>query len=301
LNKRSTVRLFKLWFVPEPVHPMQIIKTVAEMRLAAAKFNLEGKTIGLVPTQGALHAGQEALIRAAVQRADAVVVTIFVNPLQFPANEIPANYPRSLGDDLQLCEGAGAQVVFVPDEAEIYPKGFSSFVQEEGASKLLCGPSRPGHFRGVTTFMAILCNLIRPDYVFYGQKTIQRAVVVRRMAEQLQFGVEVIVVPTARDPDGLAAGVRNREFTPTMRQEALAIHAALKRAGEMVEAGVRSPDRIIAEATHILGQQRRIRVIYVALVDSSTLESVREIIPGQVMLTIAAWVDEVRLIDNAIL
>lgn len=295
------MRLFKLWFVPEPVRPMQIIKTVAEMRLAAAKFNLEGKTIGLVPTQGALHGGQEALIRAAAQRADAVVVTIFVNPLQFPANEIPANYPRSLGDDLQLCEAAGAHIAFAPDETEIYPKGFSSFVQEEGVSKLLCGPSRPGHFRGVTTFMAILCNLIRPDYVFYGQKTIQRAVVVRRMLEQLQFGVEVIVIPTVREPDGLAAGVRNREFTPTMRQGALAIHAALRRAGEMVESGVRIPDRIIAEATHILGQQRRVRVIYVALVDANTLEPVREIIPGQVMLTIAAWVDEVRLIDNAML
>lgn len=280
---------------------MQKVESVSQMRLLSASLNLEGKTIALVPTQGALHAGQEALIRAAAGKADAVVVSLFVNPLQFPANEIPANYPRSLEADLALCADAGATAVFVPTAEEIYPRGFSTYVNEEMTSRFLCGPSRPTHFRGVATLLAKLFNIIRPDYVYFGEKTAQRAAVIRKMVDDLEFGVEVILVPTVREPDGLAAGVRNRDFTPTMRLEALAIYTALKRAKEMVEAGVRSPDRLIAEATHILGERRRIRVIYVTIVDPRTMEAVKEIIPGQCMMAVAAWIDEVRLIDNAVL
>ena len=280
---------------------MQKVESVSKMRLLAASLNLEGKTIALVPTQGALHAGQEALIRVAAGKADAVVVSLFVNPLQFPANEIPANYPRSLEPDLALCADAGATAVFVPTAEEIYPRGFSTYVNEETTSRVLCGPSRPTHFRGVATLLAKLFNIIRPDYVYFGEKTAQRAAVIRKMVDDLEFGVETILVPTVREPDGLAAGVRNRDFTPTMRLEALAIYTALKRAKEMVEAGVRSPDRLIAEATHILGERRRIRVIYVTIVDPRTMETVKEIIPGQCMMAVAAWIDEVRLIDNAVL
>lgn len=271
------------------------------MRSLTAQLKAQGKTIGLVATQGALHAGQEALIRAAAAKADVVVVSIFINPLQFPPSEPTDRYPRTLEADLALCEACGAQVVFVPAAEEIYPRGFSTYVSEEATSRALCGPSRPTHFRGVTTVMAKLFNVIRPDFAFIGQKTVQRAAVVRKMAADLHVGVEVIVVPTARDADGLAAGVRNRDFTPSQRQEALAIYAALKRAKEMVDGGVRNPDRLIAEATHILGQRRRVRVIYVAMVDRETMETAREVTPGRTMLAIAAWVDEVRLIDNMVL
>lgn len=277
------------------------IETVSEMRSLAASLNLDGKTIALVATQGALHAGQEALIRAARAKADAVVVSIFVNPLQFPSNEVSANYPRRLEEDLALCAEAGANAVFLPSTEEIYPRGFSTYVNEEGTSRYLCGPSRPTHFRGITTLLAKLFNIIRPDYAYFGEKTVQRAAVVRKMVQDLEFGVEVIVVPTVREADGLAAGVRNRDFTPTMRQEALAIYTALKRAKEMVEAGVRSPDRLVAEATHILGERRRVRVIYVTIVDPRTMETAREIVPGQCMMAVAVWIDEVRLIDNCVL
>lgn len=280
---------------------MKIVLSVAEMRSLAAQLKAEGKTIALVTTQGALHGGQEALIRAAAQKADVVVVTIFVNALQFPPNEITANYPRSLGEDMELCERCGAQVAFTPPAEEIYPKGFSSYVSEETISRLLCGPSRPTHFRGVTTLVAKLFNIVRPDYAFFGQKAVQRAAVVRKMAEDLGFAVEIVVVPTVREPDGLAAGVRNRDFTPTMRQEAQGIRAALTRAKEMAAAGVKSTDRLIAEATHILSQRRRLRIIYIAVVDATTMEAMREVVPGRSMLAIAAWVDEVRVIDNAVL
>jgi pantoate--beta-alanine ligase len=280
---------------------MQKIETVSEMRSSAAEWKAQGKTIALVATQGALHTGQEALIRAAAARADIVVVSIFVNPLQFGANEPTEHYPRSLESDLKLCERCGAHVVFNPAAGEMYPKGYSTYVTEDVISRLLCGPSRPTHFRGVTTITAKLFHLIRPDFAYFGQKAVQRAAVVRKMAADLHFPVEIVVVPTVRDPDGLAAGVRNAEFTPNQRQDALAIHAALVRAKEMVDSGVRITDRIVAEATHILGQRRRIRVIYVATVDPETMEPRREIVPGRTMLAIAAWVDEIRLIDNIVL
>jgi pantoate--beta-alanine ligase len=280
---------------------MQKIETVSEMRAVAAQWKAQGKTIAIVPTQGALHAGQEALVRAAAGRADIVVVSIFVNPLQFSPNELTTNYPRSLDADVVCCEASGAAIVFVPTVEEIYPKGYSSYVTEDVTSKMLCGSSRPSHFRGVTTLMAKLFNIVRPDYAFFGQKAVQRAAVVQKMAADLHFAVEIVVIPTVREDDGLAAGVRNKDFTASMRQEALSIHAALKRAKEMVEAGVRSTDRLIAEATHILGQHRRVRIIYVSTVDFATMEPMRDVIPGRTMLAIAAWVDEVRLIDNAVL
>ncbi len=280
---------------------MQTITTMADMRAAADQWRAAGRSIALVPTMGALHAGQEALIRAAAAKADIVVVSCFVNPLQFAPNELIANYPRSREEDVALCERCGATAVFVPSAEEIYPKGFSTYVTEETLSKPLCGPSRPAHFRGVATLMAILFNLVRPQYAFFGQKTAQRAAIVRKMAADLRFEAEVVVVPTVRDTDGLAHGVRNREFTSSQRQEALALSKALTKAREMASAGVRSPDRIIAEATHIIGQHRRVRIIYVAIVDHVTMEPMREVVPGQSMLAIAAWVDEVRIIDNTLL
>jgi pantoate--beta-alanine ligase len=210
-------------------------------------------------------------------------------------------YPRSSEADLALCEASGAQFVFAPPLEVMFPRGHASFVSEEGTSKPLCGASRPGHFRGVTTVMAKLFNIVRPNFVYFGQKTAQRAAVVRRMIDELSFGIEVIVVPTVREADGLASGVRNREFTTSQRQEALALSKALKRAKEMADTGVRSPDRLIAEATHIIGQHRRARVIYVAIVDALTMETMREVVPGKSMLAISTWIDEVRLIDNVVL
>jgi len=280
---------------------MQQIESVSEMRSVAAQLKSSGKTIALVPTMGALHAGQEALIRAAVKKADVAIVSVFLNPLQFGPNEAVANYPRSLAEDLKLCEAAGAQIVFTPSVAEMYPKGYSTYVSEEHIAKSLCGVSRPAHFRGVTTMMAGLFNVIHPDFAFFGQKTAQRAAVVRKMAADLRYGVEIVVVPTVRDADGLAAGVHNRNFTPNMRSEALALSKALKKVKEMADAGVRNPDRLIAEATHILSQHRRVRIIYISVVDTVALEPVREATAGNTMLAIAAWVDEVRLVDNVLL
>jgi pantoate--beta-alanine ligase len=191
--------------------------------------------------------------------------------------------------------------VFAPSADEIYPRGYSTYVSEEAVGRTLCGVSRPTHFRGVATLVAKLFNIIGPDRLFVGQKDAQHAAVIRKIVADLNYTVDLVVVPTVREADGLAAGVRNGELTTALRQEAVAISTALKKVGEMVESGVRSSDRLVAEATHILGRNNRVRVIYASIVDASTMEPTREVVPGKTLMCIAAWVNEIRLTDNAVL
>lgn len=280
---------------------MQKIETVQEMRSVAAQFKRAGRTVALVPTSGSLQAGHAALIELAKKRADVVVVAVFLNPLAFGASDNIARYPRTPAADLQLCESMQVDAVFMPAVEEMYPKGFSTYVIEDAVSKPLCGVARPTHFRGVTTGAAKLLNIVRPDVLVVGQRDAQLAAVVRKMVDDLHFGVEVVVAPTVRDSDGLAVAVRNRDLSPGQRLEAQAINQALVRAKEMAAQGVRSTDRIIAEATHLLGERRQIRVIYVSMVDAVTMEPIRELIPGRTLFAIAVWVNEVRLIDNVLL
>jgi pantoate--beta-alanine ligase len=280
---------------------MQKIESVTEMRSAAAELKRSGKSVALVPTSGALHAGHAALIATAETQADVVVVSVFANPLAFGPSENYARYPRSPDADLKLCEELEVDVVFMPTAEEMFPRGFSTFVTEEAVSKPLCGVSRPTHFRGVTTGLAKLMNIVRPEVLVMGQRDAQQVAVVRKMIADLCLGAEVVVSPTVREVDGLAVTVRNRDLTTRQRQEALAIYASLQRAKEMVAQGVRSTDRVIAEVTHLLGQRRMVRVIYVSMVDPNTMESMREVVPGKTLLAIAAWVDEVRMIDNTLL
>ena len=280
---------------------MQIITTVSEMMALASGLRAQGKTIGLVPTMGALHAGHVSLVSLAVGRADCVVVSIFVNPTQFSPNEDFNKYPRELEADVAKCEAAGAHVIFAPPPDQVYPKGYSTYITEEFIARPLEGVSRPTHFRGVTTVVAKLFNICQPHVAVFGQKDAQQVAVIKKMVADLNFTVEVVVAPTLREPDGLAMSSRNRYLTPTQRQEALAISRALFKAQEMVAAGERRTDRLVAEATHILSQHRRIRVIYVSLVDSATMEPLREVKPGHAVMAIAVWMEDVRLIDNIVL
>ncbi len=271
------------------------------MQTLAEELRSKDQIIGLVPTMGALHEGHLSLLRRAAEQSDTVVVSIFVNPTQFGPNEDFAKYPRDLERDLQLCEEAGADIVFCPTVEEMYPKGYSTYVLEEVVGKPLEGVSRPNHFRGVTTVVAKLFNIIRPDIAVFGQKDAQQVAVIKKMVQDLCFTVNVVVAPTLREVEGLALSSRNRYLTTTMRKEALAIYEALEKAKDMAEQGERRVDRLIAEATHILGEHRRVRVIYVAVVDRNTMEALREVQPGNTLMAIAAWVDEVRLIDNMVL
>ncbi|KXU35335.1 pantoate--beta-alanine ligase [Cephaloticoccus primus] len=280
---------------------MNTVNSISEMQPLTREWRQAQRRVALVPTMGGLHAGQAALIRAARAAADVVVVAAFVNPLQFSPNEVVEHYPSDPAADRQLCEEAGADVFFAPAAAEIYPPDYSTFVTEERLAAPLCGVSRPMHFRGVATLTTKLLNIVQPQVIYFGQKTAQRVAVVRKLIADLGYSVEVAVVPTEREPDGLAYGLVNREFTAALRSQALAVYRALTKARAMVEAGVRSPDRLIAEATHILGEERRLRVIYIAIVDPDTMEPLREVLPGKSLLAISAWVDEHRLVDNILL
>ncbi len=280
---------------------MQKITAVTEMQTWVEDLRSKGQIIGLVPTMGALHEGHLSLIKLAAEQADTVVVSIFVNPTQFGPSEDFSKYPRDLERDLQLCQEAGADVVFAPSVEEMYPKNYSTYITEEFVGKPLEGVSRPTHFRGVTTIVAKLFNIIRPDLAVFGQKDAQQVAVIKKMVLDLNFTVNVVVAPTLREPEGLAMSSRNRYLSTAQRQESLVIGQALKMAKDMIERGERRADRLIAEATHLMSQNRRVRVIYVAIVDRNTMETVREVQPGVHMMVIAAWVDEVRLIDNVVL
>lgn len=277
---------------------MEKITSVPQMREAAAGWRRAGRRVALLPTLGALHAGHASLVRLAREHADVVVVSAFVNPLQFGPSEDFARYPRTPEADEAWARTEKIDVLFAPEAAEMFPKGFSTFVAEETLSKVLCGVSRPGLFRGVLTCWFKLIHVIQPALLIMGERDAQQVAVVRKAVADQGLPVEVRVGATVRESDGLVASARNAYLTTSQRTEAGAVYAALQKAKEMVAAGVRSPDRLVAEATHILAARRRLRVIYIALVDKNSMEPVREVVPGQCLMAISLWVDEVRLTDN---
>jgi pantoate--beta-alanine ligase len=277
---------------------MQKIDKIDPMREAAAALHREGKRIALVPTQGALHAGHASLIRLARTKAEAVVVSALVNPLQFGPSEDLLRYPRTPAADAALCEQEKVELLFTPTPEEMFPRGFSTTLLEDAVSRSLCGVSRPALFRGVLTCWLKLFNIVRPDVVIMGEKDAQQVAVVRKVAADLLLPLEITAGPTVRDADGLAVSSRNTYLTPSQRDEALAVFSALRKAKEMVEAGVKSPDRIVAEVTHLIAAKRRLRVIYISVVDRNTMEQLREVVPGHCLLAISFWVDEIRLTDN---
>lgn len=277
---------------------MQKIDTVQAMSAVSAALRGAGRKVVLLPTMGALHAGHLSLIRLARERGDAVVVSVFVNPLQFGPSEDFVKYPRNLAADAALCEKEGVEAFFAPTAEEMYPKGFSTQLTEDHVSKPLCGVSRLALFRGVLTCWLKLLNIIQPAVLVMGEKDAQQVAVVRKAVHDLAIPVEIVTGPTVRDADGLACSARNTYLSPTQREESLAVWRALTKVKEMVDSGVKSADRIVAEATHILAAKRRLRVIYISVVHRDTMEALREVVPGQSLFATAYWVDEVRLTDN---
>ncbi|MBI3885959.1 MAG: pantoate--beta-alanine ligase, partial [Opitutae bacterium] len=221
-----------------------------------------------------------------------------LNPLQFGPSEDFAKYPRNPAGDAALAEREGATVLFAPTAEEMFPKGFSSHVAEDVVSKPLCGLTRPQFFRGVLTCWLKLFHVLHPWLLLVGEKDAQLVAVVRKFAADLLLPLEIVAVPVVRDADGLPCSARNAYLTPTQRDEALAVYRSLLKAKEMVDGGVKSADRLVAEVTHILAEKRRLRVIYISVVDRNNMEPLREIFPGQCLMAIAYWVDEVRLTDN---
>ncbi len=279
---------------------MKVSQTISSVRENVKEAMKQGKTIGLVPTMGALHAGHVSLVEAAKKKCDYVVVSIFVNPTQFGPSEDFQKYPRPIEDDLQKCENAGVDLVFNPSANEMYPEKVITWVNVEKITDHLCGLSRPGHFRGVTTVCAKLFNIVTPDYAFFGQKDAQQAIVIKRMVADLNMPLEIVVCPIIREKNGLAMSSRNKFLSEQEREDASYIYKSLQKCKEMVDSGGRNTETIINEMRSILEQKESIKIEYISIVDEKTLENV-DFVRGKVLAAIAVRIGSTRLIDNFLL
>jgi pantoate--beta-alanine ligase len=258
-----------------------------------------GKRIGVVPTMGALHEGHLTLIREAQKRTDVVVTTVFVNPKQFGEGEDFECYPRDLESDTQSAVDAGSDYIFAPATDTMYPAGFATGVDVGGVTEVLEGKSRPGHFRGVATVVAKLFNITKPHVAVFGQKDAQQVVVIRRLVRDLNFDVELVVVPTVRELDGLAMSSRNAYLTAEQRKQAPILFQSLTLAGQMVAGGERMRDRIVGEMEAMIRSRSAAIVDYISVADGETLEEQRECLPGRsLLISMAVRFGTTRLIDN---
>jgi len=278
---------------------MKIIHTPREMQKTAQQIRREGKTISFVPTMGCLHEGHLSLIQIAHEKAAVVAASIFVNPAQFGPNEDLEGYPRDFEHDEQLCRETGVDLLFYPTPENMYLEEHSVWVNEESLSNVLCGTSRPGHFRGVCTVVAKLLNIVLPDFMVLGEKDAQQLRVLRRMVRDLNFPVAVVSGPTVREADGLAMSSRNKYLSPAERAEAVCLFRALETARELFSAGERSADRIRGAMRAVI-EKTSGRVDYIELVDNETLEPV-QIMRKPVLAALAVRFSGARLIDNIVL
>lgn len=281
---------------------MEIIKRTPQMRTLARKLREEGNRVGFVPTMGALHAGHLSLMQRARQMSDIVVVSIFINPIQFGPNEDLDRYPRDLARDAELCTSRGVDYIFAPLLDEIYPEDFSTYVIVEGLSDTLCGASREGHFRGVTTVVAKLFNIVSPHFAFFGRKDAQQAIILKRMIEDLQMDVEAVVCPIVRDEDGLALSSRNVYLSPEERKAATVLHRSLEKAQVLYGSGVREASEIAEAMKELIAAEPLARLDYLSIVNTKDLEPVRTITDDQtVLIALAGYFGKTRLIDNVVL
>ena len=278
---------------------MRIVRTISEVRMALKALREGGHRIGFVPTMGYLHEGHAALIKQSTARCNSTVVSVFVNPTQFGPSEDLARYPRDLERDQNLCLKLGVDVLFLPEVSEIFPTGFSTFVEPGPLSGVLCGQFRPGHFRGVATIVAKLFNIVQPDLAFFGQKDLQQIAVIRRMIRDLNMPVDIVGVPTVREPDGLAMSSRNSYLTPEDRKRALALHRGLTAASEAFHRGERQAAALTALAHgHLEGLEE---IQYCQLVDAHSMEALDGEVTRAAALCMAVVVGKTRLIDNVLL
>jgi pantoate--beta-alanine ligase len=281
---------------------MEIINRRQRMSSVARKIRREqDRTVGLVPTMGALHEGHLSLVREARRMCDVVVVSVFVNPAQFGPGEDFQHYPRDLTKDTALLTDYNVDYIFAPPVEEIYPKGFSTYVNVEGLSEQLEGASRPGHFRGVSTVVTILLNTVRPDFAFFGQKDAQQALVIRRLVKDLAFDTEIVVLPIVREDSGLAISSRNLYLTPDEQNSATVIHKALVQAKTAYKEGERSAHRLMDLIRSTVEAEPRARLDYVTVADAETLEKIDRLDDRPTLIALAAYVGKTRLIDNTIL
>jgi len=278
---------------------MEVVHTIPELRAAVARARQAGKAIGFVPTMGCLHEGHLSLIRRAKQEAAFVVVSIFVNPTQFGPSEDFSKYPRTFAEDRAGCEAAGADVIFAPAAADFYPAGASTWVDVEGISARLCGEFRPGHFRGVTTVVAMLFNAVQADVAVFGRKDLQQLAVIRRMVRDLHMPIRILAHETVREPNGVAMSSRNRYLSAEQLTQATAIPAAMAAAKALAQAGVTDAARLRDAAQAVLATQPALKLQYCEIVDLETMAPVASTAGFKCAIAIACHLGATRLIDNA--
>ena len=280
---------------------MDIATTVKEVREQVKAWRKEGKTVGFVPTMGYLHEGHESLIKRAVAENDAVVVSIFVNPMQFGPTEDLASYPRDLEADSKLVEAAGAKLIFHPEPEEMYEEGFCSYVDMNGLTNALCGLSRPVHFRGVCTVVNKLFNIVKPDRAYFGEKDAQQLAVVKRMVKDLNMDIEIVGCPIIREADGLAKSSRNTYLSPESRKQAVVLSKSIFMARKMIEDGERDAEKVKKAMRELIESEPLADIDYVEIVDVNTMKSL-DVIKGDILCAIAVNVGgEARLIDNTMM
>lgn len=276
---------------------MKTIKSIKEMSLYCQRVKERGLKLALVPTMGMLHEGHLSLVEAAKLKANIVVVSIFVNPTQFAPNEDYSSYPRNISKDKAKLKMFEQVVLFNPSEDDMYPKDFDTWVEEFDLSKKLCGKFRLGHFKGVTTILSKLFNIVRPDYAFFGEKDYQQQLIVKKFVKDLNYPIEIIICNTVREYDGFAMSSRNKYLSEKERKSAGILYKALIRAKKDIEQGEKDSRRIIVNIGRMIGFEPAIRVDYISIVDPKTLEDIKEI-KGKVLIALAVRLNKTRLIDN---
>jgi len=279
---------------------MRIVAAPAAMRDIVRELRSQGKSVGLVPTMGYFHEGHVSLMRAAREECDYVVVSIFVNPTQFGPDEDFEDYPRDLSRDMRMAEEAGVDYIFHPRPEEMYPRPYLTYVEVEDITETLCGARRPGHFRGVTTIVAKLFNVVPADRAYFGLKDAQQVLVVRRMVEDLNFDIEIVACPTVREGDGLAMSSRNMYLGPEEREAATVLYRSLQLARRLVSEGERDAARILGEMRELFAEEPLVEPEYIEAVDYRFLKPVDRV-EGEVLIAVAARVGKARLIDNILM
>jgi len=278
---------------------LEVVHSITELRRALVPIRNGRRSIGLVPTMGALHAGHGRLIETARRESGCVVVSIFVNPIQFDRSDDFGRYPRALPSDLEFCAALNVDIVFAPPAEEMYPGVQRAFVEVKEISDHLCGQFRPGHFRGVATVVLKLLNIVQPDRAYFGEKDAQQVAVIRQLVKDLNVPVGIVEVPTVREADGLALSSRNAYMTAEERHIAPALHRALQAAANSISAGATNADKIKQEALRLLDAHPEVRVEYLEIVNAADMLPVAQI-TGPVRVAGAVWIGKTRLIDNVL-
>jgi len=278
---------------------VKVVNTIPRMSTLVKISKKEGKSIGLVPTMGYLHEGHLSLVRAAKKHVDVVVMSIFVNPIQFGACEDFEKYPRDFKRDERLATSAGVDIIFAPSAEEMYPDGYVTYVNVEHLTETMCGQSRPGHFKGVTTVVAKFFDIIKPDIAYFGQKDAQQAIVIKKMAGDLNMGVEIKIMPTIREPDGLAMSSRNVYLSPDERKNAVTLYESLKRAESLVKSGERDAKKITRMIEESIKRVPAAKIDYISITDTLRLKEISKV-SGETLMALAVFIGKTRLIDNII-